>query len=462
MLNREDLHGYQLRGVDMIIKHTGVALFLDAGMGKTATTLTAISDLLDAIEVRKVLVVAPNKVVKLGTWQNEIKNWAHVNHLTYSVAAGVGPEKRKQAVSADVDIVLVNWENVVWLIKTFGRKWPFDMIVLDESSKTKNPTSKTFRALKKIRNETHRMALLTGSPAANSLLNLWSQMYLVDFGERLYRTYSAFRDTYFESDYMGYKFTLRDGSEKKIHDRMSDVVLTMRASDYLDMPEVVDVVHNLELSPKLREQYTEFEREQILALIDDSEEDVITAVNAAVLSNKLLQFTSGALYINEEKDYKVFHDIKLDELSDIIEEANGQPILLAYYYKHEIERICKRFPEVVVLDNNPETLARWNRREIKVLAANPASAGHGLNAQKGGNILVWYSYPNWDLELYEQFTARLARQGQEASTVVAHHLIVEGTNDIRVLNSLKEKDGQQRRLFQALGERVKEVLSTVA
>ena len=292
-------------------------------------------------------------------------------------------------------------------------------------------------------------------------MNLWSQVFLIDGGERLGKSFTNFRNIYYDSDYMGYTYTIKAGAEETILSKIEDVAMTLKAQDYIDLPDKIERIHEIEMSAADRDRYAEFEKHQVLSLID-GEDDGITAVNAAVLSNKLLQFTSGALYLDDEGNYQEIHSTKLDYLEEIVEEANGKPILLGYFYKHEIERIKARFKDdLVVLDDNPETLARWNRGEIKILAANPASAGHGLNAQKGGNILVWYSYPNWDLELYEQFTQRLVRRGQKESTVIIHHLITPNTNDMRVLESLQAKDRQQRRLFDALSARVREVLETV-
>ena len=442
MLSRHNLHEYQKKGVDFIKAKKRTLLLLDMGLGKTATTLTAIVDLLDSFSVYKVLVVAPLRVAK-SVWPNEPNQWEHLRHLTVSVVTG-NERQRMAALQKDADIYAINRENLVWLVQLLGKKWPFDCVVIDESSSFKNPSSKRFKALKRVATDVEYMTLLTATPSPNSLLELWSQCYLVDFGMALGRTFTGYKQRFFEQDYMGYNWTLRQGSDKTIHDLIKPFSLSMSADDYLELPERIELVESVDLPAKTMRDYLEFEKELLLEL-DDGEE--IEAVNAAALAGKLLQWCNGAVYTDEHRNWSEVHKQKLDALDELVE-CNDEPMLVAYNFKSDLERIKARFPSAVVLDKDSETIERWNRGEIKMLLAHPASAGHGLNLQKGGSLVVWFGL-SWSLELYQQFNGRLYRQGQTKPVRIVH-IIAKGCIDERVMAVLDSKDRTQRALLSAL------------
>lgn len=443
MLSRADLHDYQNRTVEFIKSKKRCGAFLQMGMGKSVSTLTAVTDLIDELSVRKVLVIAPLRVAN-SVWAQEVAKWKHLEHLRVSVCTGA-EKTRRAALHRDADIYVINRENVVWLVELFGKKWPFDMVVVDESSSVKNPSSKRFRALKKVLPFTSHMVILTGTPSPNGLIDLWSQMYLVDFGESLGRTVTGYRQRFFDQDYMGRKWILRDGSADKIHALISDRVISMDAADYLILPERIDLNEKITLPPDAIRRYKEFEK-TLLAQLETGEE--VEAMTAATLANKLLQFASGSMYVDEHKNYAEIHSAKLDTLAEIVDENEGENLLVAYNYRFDLERLLKRFPQAVVLDKEQSTIDRWNRGEIKMLLAHPASAGHGLNIQAGGAIIVWFSL-NWSLELYQQFNARLHRQGQEKPVRIIH-MLAEGTIDERVMAALGCKDATQSSLLNAL------------
>ena len=443
MLSRADLHDYQNRTVEFIKSKKRCGAFLQMGMGKSVSTLTAVTDLIDELSVRKVLVIAPLRVAN-SVWAQEVAKWKHLEHLRVSVCTGA-EKTRRAALHRDADIYVINRENVVWLVELFGKKWPFDMVVVDESSSVKNPSSKRFRALKKVLPFTSHMVILTGTPSPNGLIDLWSQMYLVDFGESLGRTVTGYRQRFFDQDYMGRKWILRDGSADKIHALISDRVISMDAADYLILPERIDLNEKITLPPDAIRRYKEFEK-TLLAQLETGEE--VEAMTAATLANKLLQFASGSMYVDEHKNYAEIHSAKLDTLAEIVDENEGENLLVAYNYRFDLERLLKRFPQAVVLDKEQSTIDRWNRGEIKILLAHPASAGHGLNIQAGGAIIVWFSL-NWSLELYQQFNARLHRQGQEKPVRIIH-MLAEGTIDERVMAALGCKDATQSSLLNAL------------
>lgn len=442
-LNREDLHDYQNRAVDFIKQKERCGLLLDMGMGKSVSTLTAISDLQDSFAIQKVLVIAPLRVAN-STWAQEAEKWDHLKHLKVSVCTG-SEKVRRSALHRDADVYVINRENVTWLVDLYKKKWPFDCVIVDESSSFKNPSAKRFRALKKVLPYTNYMVLLTGTPSPNSLMDLWPQMYLIDFGESLGRTITGYRQRFFEQDFMGYRYTIREGCADKIHNLISDRVISMSADDYLDLPDRIDLETKIELPVGVMKRYKELEK-TLLAELETGEE--IEAVSAAALANKMLQFANGAAYHDEHKNWAEIHKEKLDALADIIEDNPDENILVAYNYKFDLERLHKRFPQAVVLDKEHETIERWNRGEIKMLLAHPASAGHGINLQRGGCMSVWFGL-NWSLELYQQFNARLHRQGQTKPVRIIH-IVAKGTIDERVLMVLKDKDATQASLLNAL------------
>ena len=440
--NRSMLHGYQERAVQFIKDTPYCALWVDMGLGKTISTLTAIADL--AFDFNNVLVIAPLRVAK-SVWPVEVKKWAHTRHLTVNNLC-VPLKQRKTAFTKQADIHVINRELVAQLAEYWGQDWPYDFVVIDESSSFKSHKSQRFKALRKVRNKIGRMVQLTGTPASNGLLDLWSQIYLLDGGQRLGKTYSAYRDAYFLSDYMGYNWHLKKGSKEKIYNRLGDITLSLASEDYLDLPERVDNFIKVEMPPAVAGQYRAFERD-FLTEIDGEE---VTALYAAGLANKLLQFANGAVYSGEGSDRLALgvHDLKLDALAEIIEGAAGAPVLVAYNFKSDLARIQARFKHAEVLGTEPKIIDRWNAGEIPILLAHPASAGHGLNLQDGGRILAWFGL-NWSLELYQQFNKRLHRQGQERSVIV-HHIVVKDSIDESVIRALKAKDATQSALLNAL------------
>ncbi len=446
-------HAYQKVAIEKIIENPAYALLLDMGLGKTVSTLTAVDELKnDYFDVEKVLVIAPKRVAE-DTWSREVAKWEHLRHLKISKVLGTEQQRRK-ALQKQADIYVINRENVEWLVSYYenGKTWPFDMIVIDELSSFKNPSSKRFRALRKVRTRTKRVVGLTGTPAPNSLIDLWSQIYLIDMGERLEKTFTKYKSKYFKQDpYRVYHIELQEGSEQQIYSKIDDICLSMKAKDYLkDLHEPVMNIVELKLSPKERELYDKLEKDSLLEFSDGD----IVATTAAVLSNKLLQLSSGAAY-NDKDGVQIIHSVKLDALEEIVEASQGKPVLVFYNYKHDVERIKKKFKQAKELDDS-STIEKWNNGEIEILLAHPASAGHGLNMQDGGHTIVWYGL-NWSLELYMQANARLHRQGQK-ETVVVHHLVLKDSIDERVMSVLQGKEQQQEALMEAVKARMSEVL----
>lgn len=443
MLSRCDLHEYQNKSVEFIKQKERCALLLGMGLGKSVSTLTAVSDLVDGFAVEKVLVIAPLRVAN-SVWKQETEKWDHLRHMSVSVCTG--PEKkRRAALHRNAEVYVINRENVVWLVDHYKKKWPFDMVVVDESSSFKSPSSKRFKALKRVLPYTNFMVLLTGTPSPNSLMDLWSQMYLVDFGESLGRTVTGYRQRFFEQDFMGYNWAIRDGASEKIHGLIADKVISMSAEDYLELPERIDLQSKVELPVGVMSKYRQLEK-TLLSDLDTGEE--IEAVSAAALANKLLQFSNGAAYYDDKKNWAEVHSAKLDALADIVDDNPDENILVAYNYKFDLERLKAKFPDAVVLDKEQSTIDAWNRGEIKMLLAHPASAGHGLNLQAGGSMCVWFGL-NWSLELYQQFNARLHRQGQQNAVRIIH-IVAKDTIDERVLMVLNDKDATQASLLKAL------------
>ena len=442
MPTRDDLHAYQNKAVQFIKDVPKCALWISMGMGKTVSTLTAVADLSDSFEVNKVLIIAPLRVANT-TWHKEIKNWEHTKHLTYRICTG-STKNRQTQLMLDADIYIINRENVKWLVDFYGDKWPFDMVVIDESSSFKSSKSQRFKALRKVYNKIDRMVQLTGTPSPNGLLDVWAQIALLDNGQRLGRNMTQYTQRYFTSDYMGYKLTPIQGSDKRIHDKLKDLVLTMKAEDYLQLPNRIDTVIDVEMKPSQLKQYQQLEKEFITTIADEE----LAVFNAAALANKLLQYANGAVYVDETGKYTSIHDAKLDALQDIIDDNPNENVLIAYNYKFDLEKLQTKFPDAVVMSKTGEEVDQWNNGEIKILLAHPASAGHGLNLQHGGNIIVWYGL-NWSLELYQQFNARLHRQGQTKPVTIAH-LVTKDTIDEKVMFALNSKAETQEELMQAL------------
>lgn len=443
MLSRNDLHAYQRKAVDFILREGRCMLALEMGLGKTASTLTAIRDMIDGCRVSRVLVIAPLRVAN-SVWAQEVKGWDHLKDLRVSVCTGA-ERARRSALCVDADIYVINRENVPWLVQHYGKKWPFDAVVVDESSSFKTSSTKRFKALRKMLPNIETMILLTGTPSPNGLLDLWAQMYLIDYGERLSRTLTGYKQRFFEPDFMGYKFSIRPGADKQIHALVADRVMHMSAADYLDLPPRIDITHAIDMPPKAAAAYREFET-TMLAVLDDGSE--IEALSAAALANKLLQWSNGAVYTDEHKNWSETHTAKLDALQAIVEDNEGEAMLVAYNYRSDLDRLLERFPDARVLDKDKSTIDAWNRGEIQMLLAHPASAGHGLNLQRGGALCVWFGL-NWSLEYYLQFNARLHRQGQDRPVRIVH-IVCRDTIDERVLSVLSEKDAVQNNLLNAL------------
>src|SRR5574344_404376 len=441
-LNRNNLHDYQRFSVNFIENHPCVAILLDCGCGKTIITLTAITDLLfDSFEVHKVLVICPLRVGMV--WKSETQKWKHLQDLRLSVAIGTVAE-RKAALSTPADITIINRENVEWLVE--NNDFDYDMVVIDELSSFKNHSAKRFKALQKVRPKVKRIVGLTGTPSSNGLMDLWSEFKLLDMGERLGRFITHYRNTYFMPDKRNgeiiYSYKPRPEAEDEIYSRISDITISMKCTDHLKMPELISSQYEVMLSPDERKQYESLKTELVLTVSDGE----ITAANAAALTNKLSQLANGAIY-DDEKNIIEIHSRKLDALEDIIESANGNPLLVAYWFKHDLERIKKRF-EVREIKTTQD-ITDWNARNIPIAVIYPASPRHGLNLPKGGSTLVWFGL-TWSLELYQQTNARLWRQGQTSGTVVIQHIITKGTIDERILTALNKKEVTQNALIDAV------------
>jgi SNF2 family DNA or RNA helicase len=442
MLCRDNLHAYQERAVRFIVEQKRCQLWLDLGLGKTTTTLTAITDLLDSFTVCRVLVVAPLRVAN-SVWKQEAANWQHTKPLRVNVVTG-SEKQRISALQSTADVYVINRENIKWLVDYYGKFWSFDYIVIDESSSFKSASSQRFKALKKVLPLTSHVTLLTGTPSPNGLMDLWAQCYLVDYGATLGKTMTAYKQRFFESDYMGYKFTPREGSADKIKTLLQPFTLSMSAADYLDMPDRLDSIVKVQLPVKVKAQYDDFERD----LITEVQGQELDAQSAAVLANKLLQWCNGATYTDEHKNWIELHSEKLDALADMLEDNPDENLLVAYNYKTDLARLQQRFADAVVLDKNPDTIVRWNNGEIKLLLAHPASAGHGLNLQRGGSVIVWFGL-NWSLEYYQQFNGRLHRQGQTKPVRIIH-IVAEGCIDERVMQVIGNKAATQQDLLNAV------------
>ena len=437
-------HEYQKYATNFILAHSVSAILLDMGLGKSVITLTAITDLLfDRFDTHKVLVIAPLRVAR-DTWPAEIEKWDHLHGLTYSVAIGTEQERRN-AFMAKADIYLINRENVDWLINKSNILFDFDMVVIDELSSFKSYSAKRFKSLLKVRPKIKRIVGLTGTPSSNGLMDLWAEFRILDMGQRLGRYITHYRNNFFTPDkrnqQMVFSYKPLPGAEKAIYKLISDITISMKSTDFLKMPECVINEVPVYLNSNERDIYDTFREDMVIKLKTDE----IDAVNAAVLSGKLLQMANGAVYDEDSKAHHI-HDRKLDALEDLIEGANGKPVLIAYWYNHDLERICKRF-DVRQIKTSAD-IADWNSGKIPVAVIHPASAGHGLNLQSGGSTLIWFGL-TWSLELYQQTNARLWRQGQR-DTVVIHHIITKGTIDEQVMTALHKKEKTQADLINAV------------
>ena len=438
-------HDYQAYAIRYIEEHPIAAVLLDMGLGKTVISLTAISDLLfDSFEVCRVLVVAPLRVAR-DTWPAEIQKWSHLSGLSYAVAVGTAKE-RKAALMQNADITIINRENLPWLIDASGLPFDFDCVVLDELSSFKNHKSKRFRAMMKVRPRVRRMIGLTGTPSSNGLMDLWAEFKVLDMGQRLGRFITKYRTDYFVPDKRNgeiiYSYKPLPYAEDAIYRKIADTTISMKSTDHLKMPELVSTEYEVRLSESERDRYDELKQELILQLPDGD----ITAANAAALTGKLCQLANGAIYA-DNGDIIKFHDRKLDALEDIIEAANGKPLLVAYWFRHDLSRIKKRFNVREI--KTSRDISDWNAGKIPAAVIHPASAGHGLNLQAGGSTLVWFGL-TWSLELYQQTNARLWRQGQESGTVVIQHIITKDTIDERIVRALSRKEMTQAALIDAV------------
>lgn len=448
-------HDYQQYAIEYIRDHSVAAVLLDMGLGKTSITLTALNDLLfDYFDAHKILVIAPLRVAR-NTWSGEIGKWEHLSDLQYSIVVGTVAE-RKRALEKQADIYIINRENIQWLIEKSGYQFDFDMIVVDELSSFKNHDAKRFKALIKVRPKVKRIVGLTGTPSSNGLMDLFAEFKLLDMGERLGRFIGGYRANYFKPDKMNgpivYSYKPLPGAEQRIYDAISDITISMKATDHLKMPELVNSRYEVQMDEQEKQKY-ELMKEQLVLSLPEGE---VTAANAASLSGKLQQMANGAIY-TDEGEIQTIHDKKLDALEDMIEAANGKPVLVAYWFKHDLKRIIIRLTERKIsfekLDSD-SSIEKWNKGEIPVALIHPASAGHGLNLQSGGNTLIWFGL-TWSLELYQQTIARLWRQGQTAGTVVVEHIITQDTIDERVMKALEMKDNTQSALIDAVKAEVR-------
>ena len=440
-------HKYQKYAIDFIKQHSISALLLDMGLGKTVISLTAINELMfDSFEVHKVLIIAPLRVARFS-WGAEIRKWDHLKNLRYSIVVGTEKERRA-ALQHKADIYIINRENLPWLIE--NSRFDYDMVVVDELSSFKNHQAKRFKALMKVRPQVKRIVGLTGTPSSNGLMDLFAEFNLLDMGQRLGSFIGQYRTAYFQPDKMNgmvvYSYKSLPGAEEKIYEKISDITISMRATDHLQMPELISSQYEVELSAAERIKYELLKKDLVLPIGDDE----ITAANAAALSGKLCQLANGAIYDDDNKAVRI-HDRKLDALEDIIESMNGRPLLVAYWFKHDFDRIAERLSELKVpfskLDTD-ESIEKWNSGQIPVALIHPASAGHGLNLQSGGSALVWFGI-TWSLELYQQTVARLWRQGQK-HTVVIQHIITKNTIDENIMVALENKEHTQTALIEAV------------
>lgn len=462
-LKESDLHQYQKTAVEHILTHSHGALFLEMGLGKTVSTLTAIKRLMfEEMDISNVLVIAPKRVAE-SVWEAECKKWEHLSDLKVVRIIGTA-KQRREALSKSADIYTLGRDKVGWLCGQYGGSMlPFDMLVIDELSSFKNPKSMRFKALRGVQPSFKRVVGLTGTPAPNGLIDLWSQVYLLDRGERLEKFVTKFRDKYFRPGKRNgaiiYKYDLAEDGEELIHEQIADICMSMKAKDYLDLPGRIDNIIKINFDAELKKQYEDFEKDQVLEILESEKENgEISAVNAAALSNKLLQFANGAVY-DEFKEWHPVHDMKMDALKEIIEDANGKPVLVAYTYKHDLERMMESLKKYKPRKLKTEQdIEDWNAGNIQVMIMHPASGGHGLNLQSGGNIIVWFGQ-TWSLELEQQFNARLDRQGQK-EVVVINKLVAAGTLDEDVIRAQDSKSKKQNSLMEAVKAKLEKYRKT--
>lgn len=443
-------HKYQTYASEFIKGHNEAAVFLDCGLGKTSITLTALNDLMfDSFEFNKVLIIAPLRVAKVS-WPDEIKKWDHLSLFNYSLVVGTEKERR-EALAKKADLYIINRENVEWLIEKSNYPFDFDCIVIDELSSFKSYRSKRVKSLLKVRPYVKRIIGLTGSPAGNGLMDLWAEFRVLDMGKRLGRFITNYRNDYFMPDKRNneviFSYKPLKGAEDAIYKKISDMTISMKSTDYLDMPELISNEYKVYLSDKEMKTYDEFKSQYVMELSDKE----ITAANAASLTNRLSQLANGAIY-DDDKNITYFHDKKLDALEDLIEASNGKPVLVAYWFKHDLERIKTRLDKIGVsydVISSVDSIRHWNDGRLEVGLINPASCGHGVNLQEGGSTIIWFGL-TWSLELYEQTIARLWRQGQKSRTVVVEHIVAVDTVDESILRALKTKDKTQSALIEAV------------
>lgn len=455
-------YAYQQECIAKLLTHNSYGLFIDMGLGKTVITLTAVNELIRyRFEVGRCLVIAPLSVA-MSTWQTEISKWSHLGGLTVSTVVG-SKTARIKALSAPADVYVINRENVPWLVDYLSSEacgWLFDMVVVDESTSFKNPKAKRFKALCKIRNKIRRLVLLTGTPTPNGLMDMWAQSYLLDGGRRLYNNFYRFREAYFipgrAVNGVVYDYKIRAGAYEEITHRLSDISLSLKSEDYLELPAITYVDNLIELDTTACKAYAKFERGCVLRYLNDSEsEGTIMANTAADLSGKLLQLAGGAIYQEDSKDYVTVHDTKIKALTELIEPLN-ENVIIFYNYIHEKARICNAFSDFkgeVRVFKSDKDIADWNEGEVNILIAHPSSMGYGLNLQKGGRRIIWFGLPQ-SYEQYAQANKRLHRQGQQ-DKVFIHHLVCKGTRDEDVLSALSRKDDMQKYLLSSLALRVK-------
>lgn len=452
-------HGYQSYCIRKILEIKKLGLFLDMGLGKTVTTLTAVKELkYNRFEVRRVLVIAPKKVAE-GTWSKEKEKWSHTKMLRVSQVLG-SQTKRIRALNTPADLYIINRENVAWLVDYYRNSWPFDMVVVDESSSFKSHKAKRFKALASVSPHINRLVELTGTPSPNGLEDLWTQMYLLDGGERLGKRYTQFRERYFQpdkrgSDGMVYSYEAKPGTEESILQKISDICISMKAEDYLELPEVTYHQIPVVLDAKAEKAYRELERKMVLELPEDEEE--ISVASAAALSNKLLQLGNGAIY-DDDRNIHEIHNCKIEAFLELIESLQGKPALVFYNYQHDRVRILKALEKSKLRIRELKTTQDeddWNTGKIDILLTHPASSAYGLNLQQGGNHVIWFGL-TWNYELYTQANKRLHRQGQ-TERVIIHHLVCTGTRDEDVMQALEKKDNVQEWVMQSLKARIKAI-----
>lgn len=454
LLSEADLHPYQVAAVDHILNHTHCGLFLEMGLGKTVSTLTAINKLMyEELAINRVLVIAPKRVAE-SVWDTEIGKWEHLKHLKVSKIVG-DAKTRLNALKTRADIYTIGRDNIAWLCKFYaGKRMPFDMLVIDELSSFKNHKSVRFRSLRVVQPQFLRVVGLTGTPAPNGLIDLWAQIYLLDRGERLGKFITRYRDEYFRPGRRNgaviYSYDLRKGADQAIHKKISDICMSMKSKDYLTLPKRITNIITVNFDENLRKQYDSFEKEQVLSLFEDNAE--ITALSAATLSNKLLQFANGAIY-DEKGGVHHVHDLKIEAVEELLDDANGKPVLIAWTFRHDRDRLMEALKSYHPRElKNGDDIRAWNEGKIPVLLMHPASGGHGLNLQAGGHIIIWFGQ-TWSLELEQQFNARLDRQGQTESVIV-NKIVAAKTIDEDVIKALRNKNRSQEGLMAAVKARI--------